>query len=76
MQTIPMVIVILALITAIFNAYIHIPIIGYLYFTYIFELKVGNKRKILQVLKHLLMKKCNKHAIYIIYYIHMINEGL
>ena len=42
-QTIPMVIVLIALITAILNAYIHIPIIGYLYFTCIFELKAGNK---------------------------------
>ena len=42
-----MVIVIIALITAILNAYIHITIIGYLYFTCIFELKAGNKSKIL-----------------------------
>ena len=42
-----MVIVIIALITAILNAYIHIPIIGYLYFTCIFELKAVNKSKIL-----------------------------
>ena len=42
-----MVIVIIVLITVILNAYIHIPIIGYLNFTCIFELKAGNKRKIL-----------------------------
>ena len=42
-----MVIVIIALITAILNAYKHIPRIGYLYFIYIFEWKAGNKRKIL-----------------------------
>ena len=41
-----MVIVKIALITAILNVYIYIPITGYLYFTCIFELKAGNKRKI------------------------------
>ena len=75
MQTIPMVIVIIALITAILNAYIHIPIIGYLYFTCIFGIKEGNKRRFLSVLTHLLTKKCKKHAFYILYYIHMINEN-
>ena len=36
MQTIP---VVIALITAIFNAHIHIPIFGSLYFTCVFTLK-------------------------------------
>ena len=57
MQTIPMVIVIIALIVAILNDYIHIPIIRYLYFTCIFELKAGKNVRFLKVLKHLLIKK-------------------